>query len=585
MTKIGISILTTAMVVMVLGSTAAAQTTAFTYQGRLTDNMASATGTYDMQFALFDAQTGGAQIGTTQTDAAVGVASGIFTVQLDFGAAAFPGAERYLQIWVRRNSSESYQALTPRQRITSTPYAIRALEATNVGGVPATGFIRNSASQQTGANFYIDGNGTAGGTLSANIVNAQTQYDIAGNRVLTMDGVQNLFIGLYTGVNNTSGYRNSFVGAWSGVSNTEGNDNSFFGPYTGERNTQGSENVFIGTDAGRMNTVGMGNTYLGVRAGKNSTGSFNVFIGDRTGFLSASGDYNSFVGADSGQGNRSGAYNSFVGYRAGYNNTDGNFNTFLGTFAGHSNWGSNNSFIGSSAGLANSTGNFNSFLGHEAGDSNVSGSQNTIVGSFADMETSGLTNATAIGSRAFVSQSNTLILGSISGANGATATVSVGIGTNQPQQRLSVSDGLNIDQNNLFGGGNLSSSGTNNALIFGSGSGEGIASKRTSGGNQYGLDFYSNYISRMSISNSGVVSIYNLGAAGGTPLCRNASNQIAACSSLAGYSSGDIQKRIDDQDETIRRQQDQIELLRKQLDGLKKLLCLQNTPADVCKEN
>ena len=44
-------------------------------------------------------------------------------------------------------------------------------------------------------------------------------------------------------------------------------------------------------------------------------------------------------------------------------------------------------------------------------------------------------------------------------------------------------------------------------LTFGFSSGEGIASKRTSGGNQYGLDFYTSFSNRMSITNGGFVGI------------------------------------------------------------------------------
>ena len=44
-------------------------------------------------------------------------------------------------------------------------------------------------------------------------------------------------------------------------------------------------------------------------------------------------------------------------------------------------------------------------------------------------------------------------------------------------------------------------------LSFGIGSGEGIASKRTAGGNQYGLDFYTGFTRRMSLSNAGDLSI------------------------------------------------------------------------------
>lgn len=49
---------------------------------------------------------------------------------------------------------------------------------------------------------------------------------------------------------------------------------------------------------------------------------------------------------------------------------------------------------------------------------------------------------------------------------------------------------------------------TTNALIFGAaGSGEGIGSKRTATGNQFGLDFYTNGQNRMAITNGGNVGI------------------------------------------------------------------------------
>jgi hypothetical protein len=44
-------------------------------------------------------------------------------------------------------------------------------------------------------------------------------------------------------------------------------------------------------------------------------------------------------------------------------------------------------------------------------------------------------------------------------------------------------------------------------LAFGQSSGEGIASKRTSGGNQYGLDFYANYQVRLSLRQSGDLAL------------------------------------------------------------------------------
>src|SRR5262244_1085985 len=74
---------------------AIAQTTAFTYQGRLVDNGNLANTSYDMQFKLFDALSGGNQIGATLTfdgtgsnPPAVLVSNGIFTVTLDFGTCS-----------------------------------------------------------------------------------------------------------------------------------------------------------------------------------------------------------------------------------------------------------------------------------------------------------------------------------------------------------------------------------------------------------------------------------------------------------------------------------------------------------------
>jgi hypothetical protein len=48
---------------------------------------------------------------------------------------------------------------------------------------------------------------------------------------------------------------------------------------------------------------------------------------------------------------------------------------------------------------------------------------------------------------------------------------------------------------------------SSNSLTFGAGSGEGIASKRTGGGNQWGLDFYTSFQPRMTIANNGNVGI------------------------------------------------------------------------------
>src|ERR1700736_5387550 len=119
--------LASAMVVILFwANLLCAQTTSFTYQGRLTDGGNAANGSYDLQFALFDASSGGTQIGSTLTRSAVSANGGVFSVSLDFGVNAFPGADRFLEIGVRTAGGGAFTILSPRQQITSTPYAIRS---------------------------------------------------------------------------------------------------------------------------------------------------------------------------------------------------------------------------------------------------------------------------------------------------------------------------------------------------------------------------------------------------------------------------------------------------------------------------
>ena len=91
-----------AMVISVLlGVPVAGQTSGFVYQGRLTDGGTPANGNYDLQFALWNSLSGGTQVGSTQAINTVAVSNGVFTVSLDFGANAFPGANRFLEISTR----------------------------------------------------------------------------------------------------------------------------------------------------------------------------------------------------------------------------------------------------------------------------------------------------------------------------------------------------------------------------------------------------------------------------------------------------------------------------------------------------
>ena len=80
----------------------------FTYQGQLKNGAAPYSGSCNLQFSLWDAQSSGTHIGSTQTIPGVPVNNGLFTVLVNsagqFGASAFNGQERWLQVEVQCGS-------------------------------------------------------------------------------------------------------------------------------------------------------------------------------------------------------------------------------------------------------------------------------------------------------------------------------------------------------------------------------------------------------------------------------------------------------------------------------------------------
>lgn len=167
---------------------ASAQGTAFTYQGRLDDGASPANGSYDLTFALYDAASGGSQVGGVFTNAAAGVSNGLFTVTLDFGNQ-FPGADRWLEIGVRTNGADLFSILEPRQPLTATPYAVTA------GGV-------STAAQLNASNLS---SGTVADTrLSGNVALRSGGNTFTGNQAvngdLNLNGVLNLNTPPYPGV-------------------------------------------------------------------------------------------------------------------------------------------------------------------------------------------------------------------------------------------------------------------------------------------------------------------------------------------------------------------------------------------------
>src|SRR6476659_5520945 len=109
MKKTFISIFLT-LLILSLVSAVKAQSTEFTYQGRLLFGDVPANGSYDFEFALFDAAAGGSQLGSTFPLSAVNVNNGVFSVRVDFGNQ-FPGDSRFLEIHVRQSGGAGYSVL------------------------------------------------------------------------------------------------------------------------------------------------------------------------------------------------------------------------------------------------------------------------------------------------------------------------------------------------------------------------------------------------------------------------------------------------------------------------------------------
>ena len=119
---------------------AATLSSAFTFQGRLVAGGSPANGLYDLRLALFNASSAGSQVGSTLTNQNVALSNGLFTTTVDFGSAAFDGTTYWVEIAVRPGGTANpFRLLSPRQRLTGTPYALYAAGApwSGLSGVPS----------------------------------------------------------------------------------------------------------------------------------------------------------------------------------------------------------------------------------------------------------------------------------------------------------------------------------------------------------------------------------------------------------------------------------------------------------------
>ena len=410
------------------------------YSGTVRDvNNAGTSKVLGVTFAIYNQAEGGAPLWSEIQNVTV-TATGRYSVLLGSSSSTglpgdlfSPAEPRWLGVKVEGQPEQQ-----PRVLLVSVPYAMKAAEADTLSGHSAGEFvttdtlqsavkeqvqqqigqptashttavgvspnqnssqyINNQTTQQVGANFNIDGNGTAA------TLNATSLYQLGGAPVLGSNGGQSLFLGTQAGQNNT------------------GNENTFLGIASGQANTSGNFNTFVGKGAGSANTTGAFNTFIGRLAGQsNTTGQFNTFLGTTAGSSNTTGSYNFFLGGNAGYSNTTGAFNVMVGTGSGGQNTTGQSNTMFGNTSGAANTtGSYNAFFGGSSGVANTTGSANVFFGVNAGYNNTSGSNNVYVGVNSGLNADPAANNNLyFGSQGAPGESNTTRIGDLTNQTGA----------------------------------------------------------------------------------------------------------------------------------------------------------------------
>ena len=178
-------------------STAQAQGTAFTYQGRLNTNGSPVNGSYDLTFWLFNTNIGGSYIAGPVTNSATGVTNGLFTTAIDFGPGVFTGGSNWLQIAVRTNGSGSFTTLAPRQQVTPVPYALTAGSANNLADLSVQPNVSSGAPNLIGGspnNFVAGGviGATIGGGGATNLYGFVVTNSVAANFGTIGGGCANL---------------------------------------------------------------------------------------------------------------------------------------------------------------------------------------------------------------------------------------------------------------------------------------------------------------------------------------------------------------------------------------------------------
>ncbi len=120
-------------------------------------------------------------------------------------------------------------------------------------------------------------------------VNSGSAYYIGSAKVLSINGSDNVLVGVSAGSVISSGSSNTFIGKLAGDAMKTGSENTVIGYAALNSMVNGNRNVAVGYGAGFIST-GINNTFLGHSAGSGNTGNGSIFIGYQAGSLETDGN-------------------------------------------------------------------------------------------------------------------------------------------------------------------------------------------------------------------------------------------------------------------------------------------------------
>ena len=400
-------------------STAFAQGTAFTYQGRLNNNGNPAAGTYNLTFTLFNTNASGVAIAGPVTNSAVSVTNGLFMVQVDFGPGVFIDTTNWLQIGVATNGVTSFTALAPRQQLTPTPYAIYAESAGGIAGLVVQSDTNGAPNLIGGSSLNFVASGIVGATIggggATNVMGAVNSNSVTGNFGTVGGGAGNsasFNAAVGGGFGNNAGAAEATVGGGAfnsaGVYATEGggfgNNASGGGSFVGGGGFDGINKYFGNRAQGGASVVVGGLNNI-------AANQYSVIVGGYSNSVSGIGAFIGGGGYDgtSYQGSAAAGNASFIG--GGLNNNI-NVGADDAVIAGGDNNAANSPASVISGGEQNTTGEDHTSIaggqGNYAGGSyaSVGGGQNNNAGGAGDVLAGGYNNSSGGGNNSAISGGN-----------------------------------------------------------------------------------------------------------------------------------------------------------------------------------